>query len=213
MAFIPAVDTARVSMHFTQAGQQLENVFYVQSVASWDETSLNALGLIIEAWWTTSMASFISDTVTLVEIVLRDMTTDTGVEVVYTGGLPTPGTNSNAALPNNVTAAIKLLTALGGRSFRGRQYIIGLTQDSVSSDMNHLTPTAVTDLTIDYNALMTDIDATYTPGLVVASFYHGVDTDHKPIPRATAVLTAVTSLAFADDVLDSQRRRLPGRGR
>lgn len=213
MAFIPAENTARVSMHFSQDGQQVENVFYVQSDAGWNDTSLSSLCGTVKNWWVTNLQSFISNTVSLNEIVARDMTTEGSPQVSYITGLPVLGTNTNAPLPNSVTAAIKLLTGLAGRSFRGRQYIVGLTSDSVSSDHNHLTPTALADLIIDYQALINDVDTVYTPGMVVASFFHGVDSSHKPIPRSTAVLTKILAAAFADDILDSQRRRLPGRGR
>jgi len=47
---------------------------------------------------------------------------------------------------------------------------------------------------------------------VVVSRFSGVDADGHPIPRTTGVSTLVASVAIVDPVIDSQRRRLPGRG-
>lgn len=213
MAFIPAADTARVSMHFTQDGQKVENQFYVQNVTGWDASSLSALGLAVKNWWTAGQQANSPSTLTLVEVVCKDMTTETGTEIVFTTGLPVSGTNSGTALPNSITAAIKLLTAMGGRSFRGRQYILGILQGHLNSDQNSFTTTATALWLTNYNALRTAINSSYTPGLVIASFFSGVDSSHHPIPRSAAVLTPVTGFGFADNLVDNQRRRLPGRGR
>jgi hypothetical protein len=48
---------------------------------------------------------------------------------------------------------------------------------------------------------------------VIASRFSGVDGDGKPIPRAVGVTTPVTSVVIVDGIVDSQRRRLPGRGK
>lgn len=207
MAFIPAVDTARVAMHFTQDLQQVENVFYVQSIAGWDAASLSTLAGIVKAWWNTSIKPTTSNTVSLNEIDCKDMSSSSGVEIVYSTGLPLVGSSGSPANPNSVTFAIKLVTGLGGRSFRGRQYIIGLTQGNLNADANTVTSAAMAIYTTGYNALITSLAAAYTPGMVIASFHSG------GAPRITATLTAVTAALFADNVVDSQRRRLPGRGR
>jgi len=46
----------------------------------------------------------------------------------------------------------------------------------------------------------------------VASRFSGVDGDGKPIPRTAGVVTPISNVIVVDRVLDSQRRRLPGRG-
>lgn len=213
MAFIPADKTARVSMHFSQNSQQVENVFYVENSVAWTPTTLLALGATVKDWWNADLKSSCHPSLSLNQIVVKDMTTDTAPEVVYATGLPLVGTGSGGALPNNVTIAIQLITGLGGRSFRGRQYILGLMDSSLTTDRQSLTSGAVTAYLTAYNGLISSIDGGITPGLVVASFFHGVDVNHKPIPRTTAVLTPVASAVFSNTVVDSQRRRLPGRGK
>ncbi len=207
MAFIPAVNTARVSAHFSQDGQQVENVFYVQKSTALTTADLVALGSAYVTWWIANMRSFSAANLSLVEVVVQDMTTISGTQIVFTTGLPVAGLSASPALPNSITLAIKEITGLGGRSFRGRQYILGMTQVFLNSDQNTVTAGTLTTLAGAYNALLSAINAISGMAMVVASFFH------LGAPRATAVLTPITSFAFADNVVDSQRRRLPGRGR
>lgn len=213
MAFIPALNTARVAMHFSRDAQLVENVFYVENASGWDATSLEALANDVTAWWTTNLQPVVASNLSLNEVVCTDLTTSSGVSVVYAAGLPAAGGSGSTALPNNVTIAIKLITGFGGRSFRGRQYINGMVQANLATDQNTVGPAFVSGFQGFYNTLIATLLADFPPGLVIASFYHGVDSLGKPIPRSTAVLTPVTNAVFADNVLDSQRRRLPGRGR
>jgi hypothetical protein len=44
------------------------------------------------------------------------------------------------------------------------------------------------------------------------SRFSGVDEDGRPIPRVAGISTVVLSYGVTDNNLDSQRRRLAGRG-
>lgn len=197
-------------MQFIYQGQRCENVYYVEGSAPWTATTLNTLASVFATWWETELEPNVPESLTLDRVLARDMTVEAGPSIEYTTGLPASGDQSVEALPNNVTVAIKWTTGLAGRSFRGRTYHLGLADAGVAA--NALTPTAHTLLTAAYNQLLNDIvteDPTWS--LVVASFFHGVDVNHDPIPRASAVLTPILT-AVVDDIIDSQRRRLPGRG-
>ena len=47
---------------------------------------------------------------------------------------------------------------------------------------------------------------------VVASRFSGVDAEGDPIPRAAGITTPITTVLIVDNLVDSQRRRLSGRG-
>lgn len=207
MAFIPATNTVRVAFQMTQDLQQVQNVVYVQDSTPWSVTKMDTLAAILVSWWETYMAPTQPASVALRQITLRDMSVETGVEVVFTTGLPLVGESPGVPLPNSVTVAIKLNTGLGGRSYRGRQYIVGLTELNLNADRNTITDGTVTYFTEAYDQLIAEVEADYTPGLVVASF------SHDNALRTTAELTKVINAKFTDNVLDTQRRRLPGRGR
>jgi hypothetical protein len=129
-----------------------------------------------------------------------------GVIVPETSG--NTGSGGGAPLPSNVTAAVSFRTGLTGRSNRGRNYIVGLSGDEITGDS--LTAGTVANWTSIFNVLGTylvDLGAQH----VVASLFHGVDVDHKPIPRIEGIAHDVTNY-IVDAALDSMRRRLIGRG-
>lgn len=213
MAFIPALNTARVEMSQSQEIQKVMNVYHVKNTAAWTEPDLLALATLFDTWWTAEIAPGIAPTITLDRVVARDLTTENGIAVEHTAGLPKPGTGGDGGqLPNNVTLAIKWTTGLAGRSFRGRTYHIGVNNGDLTPDKQHVTTVVATALRGHYANLLTRLDAAGYQ-LAVASFYHGVDpVTHKPIPRTAAVVTGIID-AGVETTLDSQRRRLPGRGR
>lgn len=118
-------------------------------------------------------------------------------------GLPLAGTGGSVQLPNNVTLCIKWTTENRGRSFRGRTYHVGLTESQVTD--NEVVAVAMGQFTTAYGALLTDLATAGWP-LVIASRYANNQ------PRITGVATLVTGFSI-DPFIDSQRRRLPGRGR
>jgi len=203
MAFIPAENTARIIMGFTQGGQQVMNQFYAQFPTQPDKDDLSALALVIKNWWVDFIQDLQTNDVSLVRIELTDITVEAGEQVIYTAGLPLSGNEGATPLPNNVTVSVKLTTGFSGRSKRGRQYFIGLVNTQLV-DPNHILLGMVTSLQDAYSAL---IDAISDAGwkMVIASFVSG------GLPRTTALLTEVIS-SSVNQTLDSQRRRLPERG-
>ena len=105
--------------------------------------------------------------------------------------------------PNNSCWTIQFATAQRGRSFRGRNYIGGIPLSVVAG--NYITVAAAgafvgayTNL-VDFGVLDLGIH------VVVSHFTNGG-------PRVSGVTTPVISYRYADLAMDSQRRRLPGRG-
>lgn len=201
--FVPFVRTVQVAMRYTQQGQQVENVFHCQLPAAPTETSMRTVAETFKTWWNTNMKPLVSGNVKLVEILVTDLTTVTGIGITYTEGLPIQGTNSGNDLPMNATVAVKWTTLLRGRSFRGRTYHVGLLIEQV--DASILKPATVTSFTAAYVALITALNTALT-GLVVAS---------RRSANAWRALGVSTFVAYAvvEPTVDSQRRRLPGRGR
>jgi len=209
MPFVPLENGVRVEFVYNQDGQIVENVQYAQFTSVPDASDMAALGLELAGWWSSDMSGNVSNTVHLVLIRIKGLTTDSEPAIEYTTGLPLTGAQSGVALPNNVTLAIKFNTGLAGRSFRGRNYFVGLTEAHLVSQ-NTVSPATITALVGSYNNLIDAYEAASFL-LVVASFFHGVDVDGNPIPRAAGIGTVVTGFTI-DSVIDSQRRRLPNRG-
>lgn len=204
MAFQPVPNTASVEMIFGSNGSIVENVFHVEKDAPWTAVELQALAQAFEGWWRTELASTQPPTLALQRTDARDLTTASGAFHSEPCVGACQGTALDVALPNNVTAAVKWTTGLAGRSQRGRTYHIGLTEAAVVGD--NLIESARATLQTAYNELIATINAlggTYDL-VVVSRVTNG-------LPRPVGQTTPITS-AQLDNSVDSQRRRLIGRG-
>lgn len=106
-------------------------------------------------------------------------------------------------MPNVITVAVKWVTALRGRSYRGRTYHIGLLETHILDNM--ITTAAQTLLQTYYVNLWGSV-AILTAEMVVASRIQG------GVEREVGLMTPIIGFQI-DRVVDTQRRRLPGRGR
>ena len=203
MAFIPIPNVAQVAMRFTQDNQEVANVFHASYTGSPTAPLLTDIGEAFIAWWDAAMQPFVSGSVTLREVAVTDQSVQNGIGVIVTQGLPLAGGDASPQLPNNNTVTCKWNTGRTGRSFRGRTYHIGLTEAQVTA--NVVSNTTVTNLQTAYIALITTLNAAGFP-LVVASRFS--NNQPRPVGISSTVLTA-----SVNPVVDSQRRRLPGRGR
>jgi hypothetical protein len=210
MPFIPVPNGVKIVMNITKANQKCANVFYVTVSATVTDTLLDTIGAAVKSWWVANVLPSMTPDVTLNSITVTDVSVAGGLGIEYTTGLPITGTNSGGILPNNVTLAVKLTTGFAGRSNRGRQYLIGLPANDLTSDGQHISTATASAIKGWYDSLISDM-VTAGAVLVIASLYHGVDSLHKPIPRTTGVTHPVAGVSV-DTTMDSQRRRLPGRG-
>lgn len=211
MPFVPVVNTALVEIRMTLDSQKVENTLWFRFETAINATILSTLGADLLEWWTTFYAPLTSDNTILREIVCTDMASATGPQVSTPAPISTTGTSSGPQLPNNNTLTVSFRTANRGRAFRGRNYIVGLVRDVVLD--NTAIPGYITTVIDAYEQLL-PLHTTLSNGQwVIASRFQGVDADGDPIPRAVGVATPVTAVVVVDSTVDSQRRRLPGRGK
>lgn len=203
MPFIPVPQVAQVESIYSMNGQVVENVLHYQMPGPTDIIGLTALASAWLAEWNANMKAYIPTEVTLTNVRVTDLTTAVSPVVNFGTGLPTAGTQSGALLPNNVTCVFTKRTALRGRSQRGRIYWPGLGEPNVTN--NAVSGALVSAIIAGLNNMrtVTTVDGDYE--MVVVSRYTG------NVPRITGIFTPVTGFT-SDGVVDSQRRRLPGRG-
>jgi hypothetical protein len=207
MPFIPAPLCARVEMHMSNAGQQIENVWHVQSTgAEWDVTSLALLADTFATWFSDTFRPCIPSSVWLVDVkatALHSADADTYTSVLNSG---VTGTGANP-LPNNVSFAVHKVCAGRGRSNQGRVYLPAVSRDEVVAT-NQINATFAGVLVAAFSALRDAVAAASTDWfLAVVSFFTA------NAPRAAGVPAAILYFVARDLILDTQRRRLPGRGR
>jgi len=170
----------------------------VQAPTAVTPTVLSNVAGALDGWWTTDMSPNISSNVTLRDIKLTDLTTQTG-PVFHQAPTTTTGSLSGSVLPAQTALVVSLQTVNRGRSFRGRNYWAG----RVFADQNTVTQWGSTRLTAfaaAYSALTAAL-ATQSCNLVVASRFN------NGVRRTTGVATFV-SAAVARANIATQRRRL-----
>jgi len=207
MASVPVANTILAELIMGLGGELIENTLYFEMPTAPTVPDLEALGVILRDWWGANVAPELSNAVSLIRIELTDLTGPTGPAVSFTAGLPDPGLNVGEPAASNVAPAISFRTGSRGRSFRGRNFISGIPEAGISG--NIVAGVVLDNLTDAYNQLAVD---TLAGGFtwVVVSRFSGVDpVTHDPIPRVAGVTTPILSAEFTDNVVDSQRRRLP----
>jgi hypothetical protein len=190
-------------MIFSWDGQVVENVLHYEFDGAPITADMEELADFLIDWWDTNLKPGSPTTLILTRIRIVDLRTEFSPAVDYAVGLPSAGVGSGLSLPNNNSIVFTKRTIMRGRSFRGRLYHMGLTEAQVTN--NAVASATVSGLITTYNLLKTFAGTTvnWTLG-VLSRFADGNQ-------RAEGLMTPVIGFT-SDGVIDSQRRRLPGRG-
>lgn len=203
MAFIPAPNAVEVVLRFTWGGQVVALTLSFLGAAPATSITLANLASSVISWWQANLRAQTAPQTVLSHVqatALDSNTAPTVVVPVTSGGA---GTSAGATAPNNVTVTTTFLTALRGRSYRGRNYAVGLTTGSINGSTQLLNATGAA-LLAAYTALPAAVTGAGFQHAIVSRFTNNA-------PRATAVVTPVNGYQ-QEMFLDSQRRRLAGRG-
>lgn len=203
MPFIPVPDVLQAELRYTLFGQRIENVLYFAGGGRAGQAGMNTLALQLQAWWVAEIAPNLSVQLTLNEIYITDLQSESGETYSGIVAAGSQGQINDNALPGNVALCVSFRTAQRGRSFRGRNYVPGLAETSVAG--NTVEAGVVNNLQAGYGALISTAAAAGFPWVVV-SRYSGGD------PRPVGLATNITGARVVDPFVDSQRRRLTGRG-
>lgn len=204
MAFVPTPNGLRLEAVYSQGGQVVENVFHYVVSPGLGETELFELGNAFYTKWALGLKLIQSESATLQKLVLTLLDTESSPGVEWTDELPQSGVVTGQPMPNSVTVAVRMVTALRGRSYRGRSYFIGLGESQVEG--NTIPETVQNGIRNGYLALLNISYGAIQANMAVLSKVHSLAT------RTQGVLTPVTNITV-NGVIDSQRRRLPQRGR
>jgi hypothetical protein len=202
--FIPVAGVVKIQLIYTYNGQSIENVFNVISGGSLLLADLDRIEGVFASWWTATGRAQVPNNISLVKIVADALGGSAGLHKEYTSGFTGAGLLGATQLPGSCTTSVKLATGTRGRSFRGRIYWPGL----IGADLNNglLTTTRRDAIQAAVNTLRTSLTADGSNDqLAVVSYCVG------GVWRGAGVATPVTS-ASAHLLVDSQRRRLIGRG-
>jgi len=205
MTFIPVENCAHVLIQGSLFGQQVDNDLYFRHTTGPIAASdLVTLATDIGSWWTTTIVPLLNEQYTAIFARARDLTTQFGFSSEVSLGATAGGVTGESA-PNNCTMAVSFRTAFVGRSNRGRNYVPVLTNSQVTD--NTIDAGFATDIVNGYALLIAGGGATPAgwTWVVVSRFNAG-------LPRVAGVFNEIFTVLTTDLIVDSQRRRLPGRG-
>jgi hypothetical protein len=200
MAFIPVPNYISLVAQFGNTGVVAENRFFLFGGTPVVETDLEEVCTTFIDVWDEALSGNCVAAWALEALIARDMSEEEGIQLVFTTGLPSVGTNAGGAQPNQVTSTVTWETGLVGRSARGRTYTVGIPDTFIALGNRQLTPTAQGLLSTRWETFRTAFD-TAGHALAVVSFSEG------GVPRTEGRPLVVTS-SRVPFPLATQRRRL-----
>ncbi len=202
--FVPAPFSAKTQMFFRLDGQEVVWVLNFTRGAVWTDAQRVSHNTLMHGWWTTQLKGLFSTAIALERIVTTNLDTASAPQTTEVVSPAEAGTNAaSGSLPGGTALVMTHRTALRGRNYRGRTYTAGINTSNTATP-NTAALILVNNLVSAFFALKGLCDAATTTWVVLSKFF-------AKFPRAAAVVTPITAIS-ADQLLDSQRRRLTGRG-
>lgn len=203
MPFQAVPNVLQTDVVMTYGGQTCINTFYTFNAGGWEslpdvETVTDQTASWVVATWRVNFSS----SLIFERVESRDIGLAEGL--YYSVDLPfTPGSNANPGSPSNVSLAIKRVSHLTGRRNRGRIYLVGIpeTETTQTAVNDAYAANCADDLNI-LNGLI--VTAGFIPVIVSRVGEGGLGNPGTSIP--------IASWQVGDVFIDSQRRRLAGRG-
>lgn len=198
MAFVPALNTAKIEIAYTQQDSNAVNILWARDeTGAPDATRLQTLAETVRDEFMTGMMNNLSNQLDLDYI--RCTAWNQPEDEQYTLNVNDTGSILTGVSPANVALVMSWRTGLTGRSRRGRSYIPGIPEENLSG--NQAGSALITAFLVNAGAYLVGLAAeNFTP--VVASFIS------NGVARASALLTPITGV-LVNSRVDTQRRRLP----
>jgi len=191
------VDVVRVTIFGTRDTRQMLNTFHVSNPGGWTLASMATLASDVQAWINGSYKTLVSTPVTWYLISVRLYNPANPLAYDLSISPPIAATQAGPAESANVTATLSLRTGLAGRRYRGRLYVAAISENHVAQN-DLLTSAYVVLAGTVTQALLTAMNV----GTRALTIFH----------KLSNTYTNVNGYAI-ENIVDSQRRRLPGRGR
>jgi len=203
--FIAVPGAAYVKLNMTLSAQQVQcTLGFEQVVFKTDFVSaeLDRLCEGVYNWYSTEVMAYLSGDLVLRSVEAVDLSSQFASFGSYAPPVPADGSVATVSLPGNCAVCISFLTASRGRRARGRNFIPGVPKASLDG-IDTVANTTLNPILTAYS----EMETTINNGIPEAW-------RHIVISRADGLGAryAVTEYTFRDRVVDSQRRRLPGRG-
>lgn len=213
MPFVPCPNVAEFVLHQTLDGQHVVNVFHIKNEEGWGAASLALMCETVKDWVVAQLRGISAPQLVYNSVSARDLTTEMGIVAESSFPPNTTGSATGIASPGNVALAVGHKTGFAGRSARGRTFIAGISESmTANADIGDTYRVAAQNI---FNALITAVFNGGGVWGVLSRFSGYTQTAPKykkvPTPRGVGLFLPII-VNIADSIVDSQRRRLPGRG-
>lgn len=200
--FIPSDKAIEGQLRYTLGGQYAQNSLWFKCGGPPTEQNLLDVLQLLKIGWATWRVQ-LTAALTLTEVRAYDRTAQVAPSAVSVDIVDPAGVVAGDYLPGNCAMCVSLRTGFGNRSARGRMYIPGIpeartTGASMATELRDAGAAGIQQILINQSIMGLTLS--------VCSKYH------EGQPRPLGVMTPITS-AYVDEYVDSQRRRLPKRGR
>lgn len=202
MAFIPLPGGVKLEVKFLKNGQLVVNIYHFRVTGAITTIDLTAIAELVKNAWNDNIKTVTVDDMTLESLIATDVSMDEGIQITYTTGLPLAGLSTADDLPSNVAVVISNKTEYTGRSNRGRTYMCGMPATTI---IGNTVGSGLQTAYAAYHAQIADDALALGYDFGVASY------QEDNAPRVTGAFQTYTAFTV-DNITDSQRRRLPGRG-
>lgn len=190
-------DVVRVTIFGQRDTRQVLNTFHVRNTLGWSLSAMASLAADVQTWINGQYKTIVPATYNWYLISVRQYSLTTPLAYDLSISPVIVGTRGGNAEAGNVTSTMSLRTGYAGRKYRGRMYVAGISEaDVTNADL--LISGYVSTLAVITQALLTAMNV----GTRALCIFH----------KLTNTYTDVNGYAI-ENIVDSQRRRLPGRGR
>lgn len=200
---------AEISVLFTNSTGAIkcENTFYVEDATDAIFDAPEAFATQVWDAWVAHIVPELSSNVVSNGVIFEDQRALPYAGAVYPQ-TATPGTNptTGAEPPTNTAFAVKRLTTSLGRSGRGRIFV-PVWDTGFMPSQNQVSATYANALVAALTAFQAAVEGGTLPCLMGI-----VSKQTGGAPRAFGEFTQISSWAYTDLNVDTQRRRLTGRG-
>lgn len=203
MAFQRVPNTAQIDIVFSLQSIILQNSFYAQMPTPYTITDLEALAADIDMAVPVTWLPRLPTDCTYLRTDVRGLNAENDLVASDNANTGT-GDEAIQPLPNNVTFSIKKSSGLTGRSARGRTYWPSIPRDKmVAANENTLIATYITDIVLAVDSIRTNTNGVGTWQAVLVSRFL------NKVKRAEGVTFPWTGTTFVNNIIDTQRGRLP----
>lgn len=203
--FQPAPDCVQITIEGSLDGQlTINDLFFRSQIGPRTAAEVNTLNLAISGWYAASVATQLNHNWEGRVSKARGLSTPNPF-VGLSSMVGVTGGGAGDQLPNNCSMAVHFGTGAAGRSRQGRNYVPVLDRDDVVG--NFIDSGWAAGIVTAYEELL-------FPGSIVPDGWIWVVVSRMQggVRPAEAQFHEISSVSVVDLVVDSQRRRLPGRG-